>query len=108
MDCGTLTNPANSQVSYTGRTTYGQTANYSCDAGYSLVGNSTRTCQGVWSGSAPTCQGVLLSFNDVYSGGKYLILSICLYKLKRKYHTVCVDAQVEQYVMHRVDTRTSQ
>ena len=62
VDCGTLNNPANGQVSYTGRTTFGQTATYSCDAGYNLVGNSIRTCQatGVWSGSAPTCQGKLL------------------------------------------------
>ena len=64
MDCGTLTNPVNSQVSYTGRTTFGQTATYSCDAGYNLVGNSTRTCEEVWSGTEPTCQGVLLSYNN--------------------------------------------
>ena len=58
VDCGTLSNPANSQVSHTGRTTFGQAAIYSCDAAYNLVGNSTRTCQAtrVWSGSAPTCQ----------------------------------------------------
>ena len=85
VDCGTLTNPANSQVSYTGRTTFGQTATYSCDAGYSLVGNSTRTCQGVWSGTEPTCHSVLLSFN-------YYVYNV---------HTVCVHAQVKQYVMHR-------
>ena len=31
-------------------------------ATYNLVGGSTRTCQatGVWSGSAPTCQRMLL------------------------------------------------
>jgi len=63
MDCGTLTNPANSQVSYNGGTTFGQTATYSCNAGYNLVGNSTHTCEGVWSGSEPTCQGALLFFN---------------------------------------------
>lgn len=58
VDCGTLSNPANGQVSHTGRTTFGQAAIYSCDAGYNLVGNRTRTCQatGVWSGSEPTCQ----------------------------------------------------
>ena len=62
VDCGTLNNPANGQVSHTGRTTYRQTATYSCDTGYNLVGVSTRTCQatGVWSGSVPTCQGMLL------------------------------------------------
>ena len=62
VDCGTLNNPANGQVSHTGRTTYRQTATYSCDTGYNLVGVSTRTCQatGAWSGSVPTCQGMLL------------------------------------------------
>ncbi len=41
-------------------TTFGGTATYSCSAGYSLVGETTRTCQasGVWSGSAPTCAPV--------------------------------------------------
>ena len=62
VDCGNLTDPANGQVNHTAGTSLGQTATYSCDTGYSLVGNSTRTCQaeGNWSGSAPTCQGMLL------------------------------------------------
>ena len=59
VDCGTLTNPANGQVTYTAGTLFGQTATYSCDSGYNLVGESVCTCQatGVWSGSVPTCQG---------------------------------------------------
>ena len=62
VDCGTLNNLANGQVSYTGRTTLGQTATYSCNTGYNLVGDNIRTCQatGNWSDSAPTCQGMLL------------------------------------------------
>ena len=62
VNCGTLTNPVNGQVHYTGRTTFGQTVNYTCDLGYILVGGRTRTCHstGRWSGSAPTCQGMLL------------------------------------------------
>ena len=62
MGCSNLANPTNGQVSHTGGTTLGQTATYSCNTGYTLVGGSTRTCQstGVWSGSTPTCQGVLL------------------------------------------------
>ena len=30
---------------------------YSCDDGYSLVGDASRTCleTGLWSGTAPTC-----------------------------------------------------
>ena len=58
VDCGTLTNPANGSVGHTAGTTFGQTATYTCDAGYSLVEGSSRVCQatGVWSGGAPTCQ----------------------------------------------------
>ena len=61
VDCGTLPNPINGRVNHTAGTTLGQTATYSCNAGYNLVGNSTRTCQatGVWSGSAPTCPSKL-------------------------------------------------
>ena len=62
MDCGSLTDPANGQVSHTAGTTYQLTATYSCDTGYNLVGDSTRTCQatGVWSGRESICQGMLL------------------------------------------------
>ena len=61
VDCGTPITPANGQISHTAGTTFGQTATYSCNTGYRVVGGSTRTCQatGRWSGSAPTCQGVL-------------------------------------------------
>ena len=61
VDCGTLTNPVNGQVTHTGRTTYRQTATYSCDTGYNLVGDNNRTCQatGMWSGSEPVCQSKL-------------------------------------------------
>ena len=60
-DCGTLNAPANGQASHTAGTTFGQTATYSCDVGYNLVGDSNRTCQatGRWSGNTPTCQGKL-------------------------------------------------
>ena len=65
VDCGTLTTPANGQVTYSGRTTFGHTATYSCHTGYNLIGGTTRMCQvrrttGVWSGSAPTCHRMLL------------------------------------------------
>ena len=58
VDCGTLNAPVNGQVSHSAGTVFGQTATYSCDIGYYLIGDSTRTCQamGVWSGSAPTCR----------------------------------------------------
>ena len=62
MPCRIPNAPANGQLGVSG-TNNRQTATYSCDTGYNLVGNSTRTCQagGVWSGSEPTCQGVLFS-----------------------------------------------
>ena len=62
VDCGNLTDPANGSVNHTAGTTFGQTATYSCNTCYNLVGDRTRTCQatGIWSGSEPTCQGVLL------------------------------------------------
>ena len=62
VSCGALANPANGQVGHTGAT-FGQIATYSCNTGYNLVGGSTHTClaTGMWSGSPPTCQGMLLS-----------------------------------------------
>ena len=73
VDCGNLTDPVNGSVTHTVGTTFGQTANYRCNTGYDLVGDSTRTCQatGNWSRSEPTCQGVLVK-ND-------LTLFICAY-----------------------------
>ena len=62
VDCGTLTDPDKGQVTHTAGTSLGQTATYSCNTGYILVGDSTRTCQATetWSGSAPTCQGTFV------------------------------------------------
>ena len=62
VDCSTLADPVNGQVSHTTGTTFGQTATYSCNTGYGLVGDSTRMCQatGMWSGSVPTCQRELI------------------------------------------------
>ena len=69
MDCDSLTDPANGQVDLTSGTTFGQTATYSCNTGYNLVGDSTRTCQtvGNWSGSRPTCEGMLLYLDMLLS-----------------------------------------
>ena len=57
VDCGTLNDTTNGQVSHFNGTTFGQTASYSCDTGYNLVGDNNRTCQadGMWSGNEPTC-----------------------------------------------------
>ena len=57
VDCGALTNPDNGRVDTPQGTTFNQVATYSCNSGYGLVGNMTRTCQadGMWSGSEPIC-----------------------------------------------------
>ena len=62
VNCGNLTDPANGQVDHTAGNTLGQTATYSCNTGYDLVGDSNRTCQatGNWSESAPTCAGTFV------------------------------------------------
>ena len=62
VDCGPLTDPANGIVNHTAGTTSEQTATYSCNTGYNLVGERTRTCQaeGNWSGNAPTCEGMYI------------------------------------------------
>ena len=62
MDCGNLNDPANGSVTHNSGSTFGETATYSCNTGYNLVGNRTGVCQdtGEWSGSTPTCRGMLL------------------------------------------------
>ena len=45
VNCGNLTDPANGQVNHTSGTTFRENATYSCNTGYNLVGDSTRTCQ---------------------------------------------------------------
>ena len=81
VDCGSLTDPDNGQVDHTAGTTLGQTATYRCNTGYNLVGESTHTCQatGEWSGSAPTCQGMLLEGDDT------LFMCVCTQKYANMY-----------------------
>ena len=78
VDCRTLSNPVNGQVNTTAGTTFGQTATYSCNTGYNLMGNSTRTCQatGQWNGSEPTCERMLYISYQVCTGSK-LNVHIC-------------------------------
>ena len=67
--CQSLTQPSNGAVTISSGTHgvtlgRGATATYSCNTGYGLVGQATRTCvvtnggtTGTWSGSQPACQG---------------------------------------------------
>ena len=54
--CPLLENPSNGNVSMTGGV-YQDTVTYTCNNGFQLSGDPTRTCgsDGQWSGSAPTC-----------------------------------------------------
>ena len=58
IDCGSLDDPANGEVSVSS-TTFNSVATYSCNTGYNLTEHGIRTCSesGVWSGSEPTCTG---------------------------------------------------
>ena len=62
MDCPCLTAPANGGITLN---TIRSAASYTCDAGFALTGDMTRTCQsgGAWTGSDPTCDGKVLSNN---------------------------------------------
>jgi CUB/sushi domain-containing protein len=64
-ECPALDDIPNGSVNENGFTT-GDTADYSCDEGYELVGEPTRVCQSdsTWSGEVPVCQSlaVLVSF----------------------------------------------
>ena len=61
VDCGSLNNPRNGEVTLTG-TTLRSEALYSCNSGFVLVGENRRVCQtnGEWSGEAPTCTGSMV------------------------------------------------
>lgn len=69
--CGRLEPPQNGRVDIDGSTP-GSTATYSCLSGFSLIGQSSRSCQlnGVWSGSAPFCQGVSCSVLNAPQNGR--------------------------------------
>ena len=57
LSCETLQDPANGRVQVSGDIP-GAVASYTCNPGFSLVGQSRRTCQrdGSFSGQAPTCR----------------------------------------------------
>ena len=87
VNCGTLSNPVSGRVSHTAGTTFGQTATYSCNTGYKLVGSSTRTCQAtrLWSGNAPTCQGnYSVTLTSVEVPGRNQTLFCCVFR--PRYH----------------------
>ena len=57
-DCAALADPANGQVTVNPDTLEDSIATYSCNVGFDLNGDETRTCfNSGWGGEAPTCQG---------------------------------------------------
>ena len=67
VDCGGLPDPTDGQVGIPSGTTFNNTASYSCDPGYNLVGSMTRTCgdDGIWTLNEPTCDRKL--YNTFYT-----------------------------------------
>ena len=58
--CNLLTVPTNGSISYSNDTRdLGTVATYSCDPGYEVMGDMTRTCDSAdtWSGTDTTCEG---------------------------------------------------
>ena len=69
VDCGALEKPVSGSVSFSNGTVMGSLATYSCDAGYAVQGNTTRTClaSGSWSATAPTCEKGCIMLASIYS-----------------------------------------
>lgn len=61
IKCPVLESIANGSVNNDGIGSWGTKVKYSCDEGYSLVGASSRKCQGngTWDYMAPMCRGEL-------------------------------------------------
>ena len=81
-NCGALSAPANGAVSTPSGTLFEATASYTCDSGYRLVGNASRTCgdTGAWSGTNPTCERITCTppsplANSTLTGGPYSYVS---------------------------------
>ena len=64
VDCGFLHNPDNGQVETSSGTTYTSSATYTCDRGYILNGDVSRTCHHnqSWIPMAPVCIRTLCIF----------------------------------------------
>ena len=57
-DCSALSNPVNGMVQMTGDI-QGSMATYSCNNGFTLMGQNTRMCDNkMWTGNPPVCQGI--------------------------------------------------
>ena len=71
--CSDLTNPTNALIGYNMGTAslrpFDTVATYTCNTGYTLNGDTTtRVCVigGFWSGSPPTCEGLIVQSNTCH------------------------------------------
>lgn len=64
-ECGVLQDPKNGIVKFAG-TSVGSRATYTCNKGFTLMGQSSRICQsnGEWSGREPTCESNQTFINE--------------------------------------------
>ena len=76
-DCGKPSTPTDGSVAFNS-TSYQSEAIYSCDNGYTLVGEATRKCliNGTWSNTDPVCQikginGIVI--NEVFSSIEFQV-----------------------------------
>ena len=59
VDCGDPGEPVNGTVQVVGNNREGSVANYDCNDGHLLIGESQRMCtssDSIWSGVVPECQ----------------------------------------------------
>ena len=77
MVCTNLTDPSNGRVTADG-TTFLSTATYTCDHGYRLIGDNTRTCGagGQWSSYQPRCERKYNNLIRVNAGHALQCISI--------------------------------
>ena len=78
-DCGGVHAPTNGRRFVSG-TTVGHRVNYTCNPGYNLLGNSSRTCQrnGQWSGTPPSCSRKLCTCNTFFITCTQLCVCKCM------------------------------
>ena len=87
--CSELESPANGQVVVDTSSSQPIQAHYSCDAGFTLVGNTIRTCltTGAWTGAKPICRGGLVSRGGSSGGsnkvGKNYIFNLAIWQYEQ-------------------------
>ena len=92
-DCGAVQAPTNGKQFVSG-TTVGHSVNYTCNPGYNLLGNSSRTCQdnGQWSGTPSSCSRKLLVTPGVLHSCSYFsIVCKCMWQGILIIANICVQ-----------------